>query len=109
MIAWRDNAPGPGWRIRLLRPPVKFVARLERERKPGFSPHARPAPHFRHSASSRALRPSSRAMDARKRANGSNAGFCNGPVLVNPFSRHPLAGNLLLYGIGAEAVALCGT
>ncbi|MCP1915341.1 hypothetical protein J2R96_007821 [Bradyrhizobium elkanii] len=32
-------------------------------------------------------------------------GFCNGPWLVNPFSRHPLAGHLLLYGIGAKAVA----
>ncbi|MCS3732075.1 hypothetical protein, partial [Bradyrhizobium betae] len=29
-------------------------------------------------------------------------GFCNGPWLVNPFLRRPLAGNLLLYGIGAE-------
>jgi hypothetical protein len=34
-----------------------------------------------------------------------HAGFCNGPWLVNPFLRHPLAGNLLLYGIGAMAVA----
>jgi hypothetical protein len=32
-------------------------------------------------------------------------GFCNGPWLVNPFLRHPLARNLLLYGIGAVAVA----
>jgi hypothetical protein len=32
-------------------------------------------------------------------------GFCNGPRLVNPFLRHPLAGHLLLYGIGARAVA----
>jgi predicted amidohydrolase YtcJ len=34
-----------------------------------------------------------------------NPVFCNGPVLVNPFLRHPLAGHLLLYGIGAAAVA----
>jgi hypothetical protein len=32
-------------------------------------------------------------------------GFCNGPWLVNPFLRDPLAGYLLLYGIGAMAVA----
>jgi len=32
-------------------------------------------------------------------------GFCNGPWLVNPFLRRPLAGYLLLYGIGAVAVA----
>jgi hypothetical protein len=31
-------------------------------------------------------------------------GFCNGPQLVNPFLRHPLAGYLLLYGIGTVAV-----
>ncbi len=31
-----------------------------------------------------------------------HAGFCNGPGLVNPFLRHPLAGHLLLYGIGAR-------
>lgn len=35
-------------------------------------------------------------------------GFCNGPWLVNPFLRHPLAGHLLLYGIGAEAVTSWG-
>jgi hypothetical protein len=35
----------------------------------------------------------------------SQADFCNGRLLVNPFLRHPLAGNLLLYGIGAVAVA----
>src|SRR4051812_128004 len=29
-------------------------------------------------------------------------GFCNGPWLVNPFLRYPLAGHLLLYGIGAR-------
>jgi len=28
-------------------------------------------------------------------------GFCNGPRRVNPFLRHPLAGHLLLSGIGA--------
>jgi hypothetical protein len=28
-------------------------------------------------------------------------GFCNGPWLVNPFLRHPVAGYLLLSGIGA--------
>jgi hypothetical protein len=33
---------------------------------------------------------------------GGYAGFCNGPGLVNPFLRHPLAGHLLLYGIGAR-------
>jgi hypothetical protein len=32
-------------------------------------------------------------------------GFCNGPWLVNPFLHHPLAGYLLLSGIGAWAVA----
>ena len=35
-------------------------------------------------------------------------GFCNGPWLVNPFLRCPLAGHLLLYGIGAVAVTLGG-
>src|SRR5713101_7592299 len=28
-------------------------------------------------------------------------GFCNGPRRVNPFLRHPFAGDLLLFGIGA--------
>src|SRR6476660_9009935 len=28
-------------------------------------------------------------------------GFCNGPRRVSPFLRHPLAGHLLLSGIGA--------
>ena len=36
-------------------------------------------------------------------------GFCNGLWLVNPFLRHPLAGNLLLYGIGAMAVTWWGS
>jgi len=31
-------------------------------------------------------------------------GFCNGPREVNPFLLDPLAGHLLLYGIGAKAV-----
>jgi hypothetical protein len=30
-----------------------------------------------------------------------HTGFCNGPRRVNPFLRHPLAGHLLLSGIGA--------
>src|SRR3954470_17631967 len=36
-------------------------------------------------------------------------GFCNGPWLVNPFfCVDPLAGHLLLYGIGAVTVTLWG-
>ncbi|MEA2953539.1 MAG: hypothetical protein QOJ96_3059, partial [Alphaproteobacteria bacterium] len=35
-------------------------------------------------------------------------GFCNGPWLVKPFLRYPLAGHLLLYGIGAVTVTLWG-
>ncbi len=35
-------------------------------------------------------------------------GFCNGPWLVNPFLRCPLAGDLLLYGIGAQGRRLMG-
>jgi hypothetical protein len=56
---------------------------MERKRNPGFYPRTR-RPQI-----TLALHP----------------GFCNGPWLVNPFLRHPLAGNLFLYGIGAEAVA----
>ena len=35
-------------------------------------------------------------------------GFCNGPSLVNPFLRDPVAGDLLLSGIGAESVTFKG-
>jgi feruloyl-CoA synthase len=45
-------------------------------------------------------------LEVRVRGPNVTPGFCNGPWLVNPlFLRHPLAGNLLLYGIGAAAVA----
>jgi len=40
------------------------------------------------------------------RALASEFGFCNGPGFVNPLSslaRHPFAGVVLLYGVGALA------
>jgi hypothetical protein len=34
-------------------------------------------------------------------AKGGQYGFCNGPWLVNPFLRRPIAGGVLLSGVGA--------
>ena len=42
------------------------------------------------------------ASDLLNVGGGANPSFCNGPRLVNPFSRCPVAGHLLLYGVGAR-------
>ncbi|WP_247424359.1 hypothetical protein, partial [Bradyrhizobium sp. 139] len=51
-----------------------------------------------------AIRGRSRRVQESRITLSLHPGFCNGPWLVNPFLRHPLAGNLLLYGINAMVV-----
>ena len=81
-----------------MRDPVAFGAANRRNRGPGSAAH-----HFvlRCARDTRAATRATLSIHIVKQQ-GRSQRFCNGPQLVNPFCVVPIAGVLLLSGVGAR-------